>query len=549
MRKLFAGIVFVLTVILIFDVFANVQAAQNVDRFKESVSEQERTRQLKDMLERQKEKKEEDSKPLGVEEDKNEEKIVTLKEIRFAKSDILPESFFENIKKEYENTKISVNDIYKIVNAVNNEYLTKGYIASQAYLMEQDVMSGVLVVSLVEGLISEIKLSGNKRTSEKYIKRYLNLDGTNTFNANITNQDIMDFNAANDAKIRIALSPGKVFGTSVVDVIVDEPKMYALSLFCDNSGQKETGKIRYGGYGSLRSLAKYRDILNVGGVFSEGSNSAYISYEIPEPFLNIRIGAGFDYSDTEMVKGVLRNLNVTGNYYDVYLYAKKTFLSRERTSSNAVFSITTKKSESFFSGLKTQDAKTDSLSLSADNTFLFSGGYLFGMLSYAQGMTIIEGENSYEKINFSAESMIGIYKNVSAILKFKGQSSFYEVPSSEQFSVGGINSVRGYPEGMLMSKYGLNANAEINYDVNFFAHKYIDFKRIYAFFDYGIIFPDSRSNLPDDYEKSIYSSGIGLKFGLFKHFDANLACAVALREHNYYETDKVSFLFAINGKI
>ena len=231
------------------------------------------------------------------------------------------------------------------------------------------------------------------------------------------------------------------------------------------------------------------------------------------------------------------------------MYAKKTFLVRDRTSSNVTFNVITKKGESFFSGLKTQDAKTDALSLRADNTFLFSGGYIFSMFSYSQGVTIIEGENSYEKINFYAESMMGIYKNISAILKFKSQSSFYEVPSSEQFSVGGINSVRGYPDGMLMSKDGLNANVEINYDMNFFMHKYIDFKRIYAFFDYGIIFPNSQSNLPDDYEKSIYSSGIGLKFGLFKHFDAHLASAVTLRDHNYYETDKVSFLFVISGRI
>jgi hemolysin activation/secretion protein len=112
-----------------------------------------------------------------------------------------------------------------------------------------------------------------------------------------------------------------------------------------------------------------------------------------------------------------------------------------------------------------------------------------------------------------------------------------------------MNSVRGYGESMLSAKSGLSANAEINYDINFFKHKYIDGKKLYAFFDFGIIFPDNKANLPDDYQKEIYGCGAGIKFGLFKHFEANVICAFALNDHKYYATDKTSFLFVVNGRI
>ncbi|MDR2426105.1 MAG: hypothetical protein LBD46_02835 [Endomicrobium sp.] len=117
-------------------------------------------------------------------------------------------------------------------------------------------------------MILSVNVKGNKTTSENYLQRYLFLGNAGTFNADITNQNILNFNASNDARMRIALSPGEVFGTSIVDIVVDEPNRYSFSAFIDNYEQKETGKIRYGGYAAVRSLTGYRDILNAGGVFS-----------------------------------------------------------------------------------------------------------------------------------------------------------------------------------------------------------------------------------------------------------------------------------------
>ncbi|MDR1942178.1 MAG: BamA/TamA family outer membrane protein, partial [Endomicrobium sp.] len=414
---------------------------------------------------------------------------------------------------------------------------------------EQDITSGTLFISIIEGVISKAQVSGNKSTSEKYIKRYIDFGKTDNFNANVTDKEIMNFNASNDAKARIALSPGEVFGSSVVDIIIDEPQRYSLSIFTDNAGQEETGKIRYAGYGSIKSITKYRDIFNAGGVFSEGSNAAYASYEIPEPFFNARVGAGFDYSDTYIVNGGLKPLDVKGSFYNAYIYVKKPFFIREKTVTNVTFNAASKHGVSFVSDFKTQDTKTDTLSLSADNTLLFNGGYAFNMLSYAQGAKIIEGENIFEKLAYYGEGYKSLPYNFSLNLKIKGQLIFDKAPSSEYFSIGGINSVRGYREGMLTAKDGVNTNLELIYDIGLIKWKRLNFNKIYAFFDFGNVFPDKNANLPDGYSNMLYSCGIGIKFGLFRHFETNLVCAFPLYEHKYYENDKITLLFSIHGKI
>ena len=481
---------------------------------------------------------------------KNDEKIVELKEIAFSQSDILPQSFFDDIKKKYENTRISVNDIYSIVTAINNEYMLKGYISSQAFLSEQDITGGVLFINLVEGIVDKVNMIGNNTTKESYIKRYIRFDriGDN-LNAIETNKQIMKFNAENDAKARVVLSPGKVFGTSDVDLVIDEPNRYSLNVFGDNSGQKETGLYRGGIFGTVRSITGYRDIFNLGGVFSEGSKAGFISYEIPEPLFGTRAGAGFDYSDTQIVNGVLQTLEVKGDYYDAYVYVKKPFYVRENTISNATFNALTKKGASYISGFQTQNTKTDVLSLNADNTLMTGFGYIYNAITYSQGLKIIEGETNFEKISYYGEFYAGFLNYFGFNVKIKGQAAWDTVPSSEQFSIGGANSVRGYGEGMLMGQDGINANAEFQYNLNFLKLKFLDYTKLFLFADYGYVWPASNANLPDDYENSIYSIGAGLKFGVFKYFDAGITWAFPLGKQKYYDVPSNKILFIISGKI
>ncbi|MCL2390260.1 MAG: BamA/TamA family outer membrane protein [Endomicrobia bacterium] len=490
---------------------------------------------------------------IGISEeeikDKDDEKIIMLKEIKFSVSDILPQKFFYEIKKRYENTKVSINDIYSIVTKINNEYMLRGYISSQAFLSEQDISSGNLFINLVEGIVDKVTVDGNKTTKEKYIRKYIKFDKVDNLNAIDTNMRVMKFNAENDAKARVVLAPGRVFGTSDVNLIIDEPERYSLNVFGDNAGQKETGLYRGGFFGTVRSITGYRDIFNLGGVFSEGSKALFTSYEIPEPLLGTRVGVGYDYSDTQIVNGILETLEVKGDYYNVYLYVKKPFYIRENTVSNMTFNVVTRKGASYISGYQTQSTKTDLMSLNADNSFMTSFGYIYNSLTYAQGMKLIEGETNFEKISYYGEFYAALLKYFGFNFKLKGQAAFENVPSSEQFSMGGSNSVRGYSEGMIMGKDGINASAELQYNLSLPKIKWVNFTRLFLFGDYGIVYPGSNANLPDDYEQSIYSIGAGLKFGLFQHFDAGVTWAFPLGAHKYYDIDPSRILFIVSARI
>lgn len=482
--------------------------------------------------------------------DKEGKVTITLNKIEFSPSSLLPQDFFTALNQKYSNRPITADDITAIVNDVNNEYLIKGYIAARAFLPKQDIQNGVLYVSLIEGKIYDVNITDNKHTKTSYIERTINWPKFSDVKMTDLEQKILNFNAANDAKARINLAPGPVYGTTNVNVIMTEPDTFSASAFSDNAGQDETGLYRGGASATLRSLTGYRDILSAGGTLSRGAHSASVSYEIPEPILATRVGAGFDYSDTKIVSGQLESLNITGDFYDYYIYVKKPFLIRPRISNNFTLSLYVKSGSNYIDGNTTQTTDTDLMTASFDNIFIFGGGYIFNMLSVTKGIKMLEGDKDFWRFNYNGEYNQSLSERFAFNLKGRLQAAGGrdDLPSSEQFQAGGVNTVRGYDEGIFIAQEGADAMAEVQYNLTSFMPKAVTAASVYTFFDYGYIFNTRSFILQSDLSKNIYSTGLGLRFSLLKYLDANVSVARTLKTNVYLPENETKVLFFVQAK-
>lgn len=316
---------------------------------------------------------------------------MTLKRLIFDRSELLPDSFLEGIASRYEGKKVSLNDINAIVGDVDREYKDRGYFAAKAYVPNQDVRDGILEISLIEGKIDKITVKENKSTSENFVRKNLGVESGDRLNVKELQDNILMFNAANDIKARIAMEPGEKFAATDLDVIVEKTERVSVSAFADNAGQKSTGIYRAGAFVSVRSLTGYRDNLNFGGVVTEGSNALFGSFDIPEPVFGSRIGFGADYSDTEIVGGDLKALDVTGNFYNYYFYIKRPVYVTDSFVNNLNFTTSFKNGASYIGDFRTQKVYTDTMSLSWDSLKLFAGGYLYNQLSVTKGAKLFDG--------------------------------------------------------------------------------------------------------------------------------------------------------------
>lgn len=483
-------------------------------------------------------------------EEVSDEKIITLHTIVFTESTVLAKTFFDDLTKEYTNKPLSVKDIETLVDKINNQYLLDGFIASRAFLPKQDITEGTLHVSLIEGKVHSYYFSGNKWTRESYLKRYFHWPRFSDLEMGEVQLQTLNFNAHNDAKARVTLAPGPAYGTTDVEVVINEPNLLTGSIFMDNAGQDETGLNRYGAALTLSGITGYRDIFNIGGLKSKGAESLFTSYEIPEPFFNTRIGIGFDYSNTDIVNGPLRVLNVEGDFYNFYAYVKKPFWITPRMTNNLTFNAAVKNGASYISGLTTQTTDITLLNLTWDNIFIFGGGYFFSMLTGTAGVEEINGNKSFWRATYNGEAHKNLIGNLALNLKARAQTAGGRdvLPSSEQFQVGGVNTVRGYAEGVMLADQGAGAMGELQFNITDYLPKIIDNASLYGFFDYSYIFNTDSFVQVAGLDKDLYSAGGGLRLGLLGHIEGNIAFARTLKTNVLIDKTDTKILFFVRAK-
>lgn len=118
------------------------------------------------------------------------------------------------------------------------------------------------------------------------------------------------------------------------------------------------------------------------------------------------------------------------------------------------------------------------------------------------------------------------------------------VPSSRQFYIGGMYSVRGYEENFRGADKGLNISLEYAVPLNV--------KRsvsAFTFFDYGQLFgEDAESANAND---ALFSTGLGIKANIGKHVYANLTMGVPIKKHfddGHKEPSSAKLHFTVNGQ-
>lgn len=114
-----------------------------------------------------------------------------LKKIIFEPSAVLTEAELAAITKPYEGRMVKLDDIYAVVDKINELYTSKGYITCRAFLLPQTIADGTVKLLLVEGRTGTATVQGNKHTKTTFIKNRLHLQENEIANIKELNKDLL----------------------------------------------------------------------------------------------------------------------------------------------------------------------------------------------------------------------------------------------------------------------------------------------------------------------------------------------------------------------
>lgn len=465
-----------------------------------------------------------------------------LNDIKIDGSEVLTKEEISGITSPYIGQEVTLQNLYDIVNALNDLYQQKGYLTCRAYLPPQTIKNGVVEIKIIEGKTGNVHIAGNETTREDYIAGRIGLERGSISNINDLNDDLLLFNATNDVQLRITMHAGEEPGTTDYVIAAYEPQKNYINVYVDNAGSESSGEWREGLFWTDRSLTGRRDMLTMSGMRSDGTKSFSAMYSVPVGRSGTKLGLSYSTNSVHITDGELEDLDIKGhsNAYGVSLIQPLVVTENLRTEATLDYGY--------------QNSQTDFLGIHwvDDTVKSYTAG--FSMTNYGASSLIYQKHNfrigdseniANEEDNFTKYFFNGFWQKayqggqmLSARLDAQWSGDDY-LTSAEQFYIGGMYSVRGYEESYLGGDSGYSASIE--YSVP------LDKARTtsaYCFFDYGAVYGDSAF---DDHV--LAGTGIGIKSTIDRKIYTNLTLGVPLmRDINGEEVSKTRIHFMVNGQ-
>lgn len=482
-------------------------------------------------------------------------KGVYVNNIEISSSQILTEQEIKDIIEDYIQTNLTFENLQEIVDKINKLYIEKGFVTARAYLPEQTIENETVKIELLEGKVGDISIEGNKWTRSSYIDKRLNLKKGELFNIQNLEQNLMIFNRYNDGvELNGTLLPGQSqLGTTDINVKVRERLPFRVTALMDNAGRTTIGKYRGGLMLQDDSLFGYRDKLTLGAYANKYSVTPFADYSIPVNKKDGRIGFSFSSSNSKIGHGPYRIFNIKSRSQNYSLYYTQPLYRKPWTELSSTTSIAYKRAVTSFDGfdLYKNEVTTAQTGLSFRYDTKRGIWYLNQNVSYS--FPIFDKNSNYLKLDGGilrlhdfGHGFVGTLRGNYQVIPNKRV-----VPYIDQMVAGGVATVRGYSEGLLIGRSGYILSAEMLFPILPRTIQNKDKTKEYPFlgtFMKGFVFADHAGIFPykgtgegkEGYNQNdfLMSLGFGFRFNLPKDINLRIAWGFPVMRNNHEEVNK-----------
>lgn len=484
-----------------------------------------------------------------------EEVRTTITQVEFPESKIFTQEELQRLVEPLFGKPVSIEDIKKVVDGITRCYVLGDYTTSRAYLPPQTIEDGVLKIGLMEGTVGKVRVEDNEWTRTTYITSRVPIQEGSVVQLGKLQKDVMKFNNLNTAKLKIELYAGENQGETDIVLKTEEPFPFKVSVMTDNAGRESTGKNRVGAMVTYDSLLGLRDKLSLGGYLGKGTRIGFADYNIPINRYGTRFGLSVSANNIDIVKGPMRSWGIGGKSQVYSAYLTHPLVNNQDFNLSSYTSANIKHSSTDITGIKILENDTFSLTQGFSARKDTERGIWYTGHFGSIGFKAFSGDDEFLKYEGNLTRLHDFGHGIIGEFRVAGQySPDNNLPWMEQFQLGGISTVRGYSEALLLGKSGYFASAEILTPLPFLPRKigserlgYIrprDMIKGAVFMDHGMVFPYKYGESIDSGD-FLMSWGVGLRMQLSQNFGARFYWGFGLNNKYEYDQQAGRFHFEI----
>ncbi|MEH2229166.1 MAG: ShlB/FhaC/HecB family hemolysin secretion/activation protein [Nostoc sp.] len=474
--------------------------------------------------------------------------IFTVKKFEVIGSTVFsPEKLNREIA-EFINKPITFAQLIEARSRITELYINAGYFTSEAYIPEQTLTSGVVRIQIIEGELEDIQITGTKRLNPNYIRSRIALGASTPLNQKCLLESLQLLLQLNPLiqNLSATLFAGSRKGANLLAIKVTEGDSFNIQTVLDNGGSPATGSFRRQLRINEANLLGFGDSISFVYSNTNGSNTIGATYRLP---LNPRNGTlTFIYGNrsADVIERPFDFLDIesASQYYELTFRQPLV----QTPNQEFAFGITAFRTETDISSLlQREGVPASELSPGADE----EGRTRVSALRFFQQWT---SGNSQEVIAARSEFSLGIGAFNATINETAPDSRFFawrgqaqwirllapdslllirgkmqlasrRLLTSEQFSLSGINSVRGYRQDLLLADNGAFASVELRLPIARVS-QWNGLLQVTPFVDVGTAWNNSSSRYENT--NTLASVGLGLRWSQGNNFNAGVEWGIPL---------------------
>uniref|UniRef100_A0A8J7DFF8 ShlB/FhaC/HecB family hemolysin secretion/activation protein n=1 Tax=Desmonostoc muscorum LEGE 12446 TaxID=1828758 RepID=A0A8J7DFF8_DESMC len=477
-----------------------------------------------------------------------------VKKVEVFGTTVLKDEIGELIKR-FENRQVTFGDLIQLRSDITELYIKKGYVTSGAFLPNnQNLTDGVVEIQVVEGQLEKIELGGLRRLEPVYVRSRLQKASSAPLNQKRLEEalQLLQLDPLIE-RVNAQLTAGSTPGSNILQVIITEAPAFHGGVFAANNQTPSIGSTQAGVFLSHDNLLGFGDSLSAEYGITEGLNIYNISYTIPINANNGTLAFRVNNSDSRIIEDQFRDLDIKSEA-QTYSFNYRQPLYRKPQSEFAIgLGLDLRRSQtflfndipfSFSEGPENGLTKVTVIRFSQDWVERSATRVLAVRSQFSLGIGAFDATVNDLGTDGRFFSWLGQFQWVQRLsprtillTRLNAQFTGDSLLSLEKFSIGGVDTVRGYRQNEFVADNGITGSVEARIPITS-----SNALQIAPFFDVGTAWNNGGNSSNSE---TFASLGLGLIWQPIRDFNLRLDYGIPLidvnREGNTLQDNGFSF--------
>ena len=409
----------------------------------------------------------------------NEVKRELIQEIVIEGNTVFSERKLRSEVASFLGQPISLEQVQQIAQVLAAYYAAHGYTTSDAYPFPSQTFEGGKVrIVIVEGRLEAIEINRLHSVKENYVRERLSTGQVLNTAQLLEQLQLLQLNPL-FASVKAELKPGLQPQSTVLNLEIRENPNLNFSFGMDNYGAYNSGEIQANTSWTLNSLTGNGDRFSTQFFLSEGSQQIIADYQLPLNPQNGIVRLHYEGGNSKIIQAPLAQFEIEGNYQKAFVQWRQPVLKTVTDELALVVEAGWQQSRSFldnqpfsfFAEIPDGGYHSYTLRVAAEYFQSLPDQALAARGELTVGIDSLETTNDpYLIFRGQAQYLKKLNPAWLLSLTFSGQvtgsslgGAELGILPSEQFPLGGINTVPGYDLNFRRGDNGVNVRGEIFY--------------------------------------------------------------------------------------